>query len=53
MFKSLRLKKNRLKGDLYVNTAKYISAISVAKEFPPNRLTPPQSIPAELVTSTI
>ena len=53
MFKSLRLKKNRLTGDLYVNPAKDISAISTTEEFPPNSLTPPQSIPVELVTSII
>ena len=51
--KSLRMKENRLTGDLYLNPAKDVSAISVANEFPPYSLTPPQSIPADLVTSSI
>ena len=52
-FRNLRLKKNKLSGDLYVNPAKDNSKICPSDAFPSDSLKPPQSIPLELVISTI
>ena len=52
-FKNIRLKKNKLTGELYVNPAKGCSVISDAEDFPPASLQPPQATPEELVTSTV
>lgn len=53
MFKNLRPKKNKLNGDIYVNPAKGCSMITPTDDFPADTLQPPQSIPAELITSNV
>ena len=53
IFKNLRLKKNRLTGDSYVNPAKGFSKISQTEQFPPDTLNPPQSLPIELTTLSV
>eukprot|EP00794_Sanderia_malayensis_P002190 gene2190-2493_t len=53
MFKNLRVKKNKLTGEIYVNPAKAFSKISRAEEFPPDTLKPPQSLPSELTTLSV
>ena len=52
-FRNLRLKKNKLSGDLFVNPAKDNSKICPSDAFPSDSLKPPQSVPLELVISTI
>ena len=51
--RNLRLKKNKLSGDLFVNPAKDNSKICPSDAFPSDSLKPPQSVPLELVISTI
>eukprot|EP00794_Sanderia_malayensis_P004004 gene4004-4553_t len=53
MFKNLRVKKNKLTGETFVNPAKAFSKISQAEEFPPDTLKPPQSLPSELRTLSV
>ena len=52
-FRNWQLKKNKLSGDLFVNPAKDNSKICPSDAFPYDSLKPPQSIPLELVISTI
>ena len=53
LFKNLRLKKNRVSGDIYVNPAKGCASFLAADPFPEDSLHPPQEIPEELVTTTV
>eukprot|EP00794_Sanderia_malayensis_P001490 gene1490-1649_t len=51
-FKNLRLKKNKVTNETYVNPAKGISVISETEGFPVDALNPPQQIPDELIRAS-
>ena len=53
IFNTVRLMKNRLTGESYVNPAKSFSKISQTEQVPPDTLNPPQSQPMELTTLSI
>ncbi len=53
LFKNIRLKKNRISGDIYVNPRKGCATFLSTDEFADDSLRPPKDVPERLLTTYI